>query len=467
MEEKKVSFNLSRREFLLLGGQGLAAMTVLAACGPQPAEAPPEEPGEQPVEAPPAEEAVTISYLGWPDTADLPAWEKLSEMYMERNPTVTIEMTQAAGGGDEHYMKLQTMVAGGSPPHIAGFQGWEFQPFADKGALAAIDDYVARDGFTDPFPEGVNTIEICTKRKGKLYLVPLQMGTMVMFYAKHLFDEAGVDYPTDDWTYEEFLDIAQKLTDIDARKYGLRANGIWPRDIHYIRGTGKQEFDELVDPHTAMFNQPEIVEAVQTVAYDVYHTLQISPTAADLEGGANEFQTGNCAMKYEGAWWFPQMMSPELQEQGKGIPFDVVLMPKQQDELRPHRGWSEGVCLMKSDQQEAAWEYVKFMAGEEGDKVYSEITGRVPNSFGLLESFWIPMIKERFGVENGKAFMEAFKRSEFDVIGGVSRTQMWNEVVKPEGWDPMLNGSATAAEVLPKVEEGVQAMLDEYWATQS
>ena len=73
------------------------------------------------------------------------------------------------------------------------------------------------------------------------------------------------------------------------------------------------------------------------------------------------------------------------------------------------------------------------------------------------------MIKENFGVENGQAFVEAFNRSEVDVIGGVPRSKMWSEVVAPEGWDPLKNNSATAAEVLPKVDEAVQALIDEYW----
>ena len=459
MEDKKATVKLSRRDFLKLGAQGAAVMALFASCGPQPAAE--EAPGK-----PAAKEELTLRYLGWPDTSDIPAWEKLKEMYEERNPNVTIDITLAPGG--EHYTKMQTMIAGGTPPHVAGFQGREFQPFAVKGALAAIDDYISADKFTSPFPEGVDTIEVSTKRKGKRYLIPMQMGTMLMFYARKPFDEAGIPYPKEDWTFEEFLETAEKLTDTSGsfKKFGLQANGIWPRDIHYIRSTGKQEFDTIVDPHKAQFAQPEIIEVIQIMSYDVYHKLKISPTAADLEGGANAFDTGNCAMKYEGPWWFPKMTGPDLKEQGKEIPFDVVLMPKMQDASRPHRGWSEGICVMKSDKQDATWDFVKFMAGEEGDKIYAEITGRIPNSFDLIESFWAPMVKERFGVENGLQFMESFKRSEVDVIGGISRGQFWSEVVKPVGWDPMLNGSATAAEVLPKVDEGVQKMLDEYWAEQ-
>ena len=153
-------------------------------------------------------------------------------------------------------------------------------------------------------------------------------------------------------------------------------------------------------------------------------------------------------------------------QQDAQVEFDVVLMPQGADPDRPHRGWAEGVALPQTDQVEAAWDFASFMAGEEGDKIYSEQTGRIPNTFALIESFWIPTIQERFQVENGQAFIESFKRSEVDVIGGVPRSRMWSEIVKPTGYDPLMAGSATAAEVLPKVDEELQKALDEFWASQ-
>ncbi len=463
MADKKAPTKLSRREFLVLGSQGIA-LTVLASCAP-PAGAPeaPAEEGEAPAKAP-----ATVEFLAWGDPADIPAWEKLADMYMGENPNVEVKITTVADPNANFYPKLQTMIAGGTPPHVSSFQGWEWQTYADSGVLAPIDEYVQRDDFGKLYPEDVSSIQVSTKRDDSRYLIPMQLGTMVMFYTKKPFDDAGLDYPTDDWTIDEFLDIAQQLTDLEAEKrmYGLEANGSWFRDIAWIRGTGKQEFDTLVDPHKAQFSQPEIVDMVQLVAYDVYHTLKVSPTAADQAGGANTIETGNAAMKYEGPWFFPRLNSPELREEGKQVEFDVVLMPEAADPERPHRGWAEGIALPQSDNVEAGWDFASFMASEEGDKVYAEITGRIPNTFDLIESFWIPTIEERFGVKNGQAFLESFKRSEVDVIGGIPRSKMWSEVVKPVGWDPLIGGSATAEEVLPKVDEELQAMIDEYWESQ-
>jgi len=453
---------MSRRQFLTLAGSTGAAMALLAAC-PAPSPAPAGDGGGA---AGGSADPITLEFLAWGDIADNPAWETLTDMFLENNDGVEVNITGVADPGNNFYTKLQTMIAGGTPPHVSSFQGWEWQTYADRDLLAPVDDYIEADGLTAPYPEGVNTIEVSTKRNGKRYLIPLQLATMVMFYARKPFDEAGIDYPTDDWTMEDFLGIAEQLTDTsgDNKMYGLEANGNWVRDIAYIRGTGEQEFDELVDPRVSQFNQPAIAEMVQLVASDVYHKMGIAPTEADMSGGANTIDTGNAAMKYEGAWYFGRLNSPELREEGKEVEFDVVRMPAAADGNRPHRGWSEGLAVNMTDQVDMAWAFASSMATEEGNKVFSEMTGRIPNSFDLVESFWIPTIEEKFGVKNGMAFMEAFKQSEVDVIGGVTRTQMWSEVVKPVAWDLLTAGDATAEEVLPAVDEGVQAMLDEYWA---
>ncbi|MBX2997766.1 MAG: extracellular solute-binding protein [Caldilineaceae bacterium] len=458
---------LSRRAFLQVLG-GSSAALLLAGCPAAPAPAPQAGSGAAP--AAPAQEAITLDFFAWGDQTDLPAWEELSRNYTEMNPNVTINVspTPPGSGGSDYYAALQTQFAGGAAPHIASFQGWEWQPYADRDLLAPLDDYIEQSGLTGPYPEGVQSLEVSTRRNGSRYLLPLQIATMVMFYVPKLFEEAGVDLPTDDWTFEDFLAKAEAITDTsgDRRRYGYQANGNWVRDIHWIRGTGVQEFDELVDPRQAMFDQPEIAEVVQIVAQDVIYNMGVAPLPADTDTGANTIQTGNAAMKYEGPWFFTQLNSPALRESGQQIEFDVVLMPQQQDSERPHRGWAEGVAVPRTNRADAAWGFVSYMGGADGNRIYSTITGRIPNDLSLIESFWVPAIAERFGVQNGAAFVEAIRRSEVDVIGGVSRTRMWNEVVRPQGWDRLNNNSATAADVLPTVNAGVQALLDDYWANQ-
>jgi multiple sugar transport system substrate-binding protein len=415
------------------------------------------------VEAPPAAEAVSINYNSWGDPVDGPAWQAVIDQFHETQDAVQVEMTVAPT--DDYYAKLLTQIAGGTPPQCAHFQGWEWQPFADKGVLVPLTDYIERDNFTDPYPD-IPGVHQSTERNGHTWIGPYEHPTMVMFYNKAHFDEAGIDYPSPDWTLEDFLEIAAALTDTsgDVKRFGYQANGNWFRDIHWIRNTGAQEFDTLIDPHTAQFNQPEIVEMVQLIASDVYYELKISPTPADLEGGANTIDTGNTSMKYEGPWYFKRLNNEELRAEGKAIDFDVVVMPKVDDPARPHRALTSGIGIVPTDKNDETWEFIRFAVGPEGNATFSSLSGRVPAVKEAAEKAWIPMIEEQFGVTNGQAFLDAFEGAEVDVIGEIPRSKFWNEVVKPVGWDPLTQGTATAAEVLPEVDKQVQAMLDEYWA---
>ena len=451
---------LSRRQFLQLSGAGIAG-AIIAGCTP----APQASGGASSADAGAAAEPVTLEFLSWPGN-DPTAYEELIGMYQEVNSDVTINIS-AVASGDDYYPKFSTLVAGGETPNLASFQGWEWQPFFDKGVLADLSDFVATDSYFDAvYDDSIESIKTSTLRDGKRVLIPMQWATMLMFYSKPVFDAAGVDYPTNDWTMDDFVEIAEKLTSGEGadKTYGTWSNGSWFRDIHYMRATGKQEFDELVDPKTATFNQPEIVAAIQLVAQDLVHKMGVAPSAADTEGGAVAIESGNVGMKYEGAWYMGNMNTPQLREEGKEVPFNVVLMPQGADGNRPHRGWSEGLCVPNSDYVEDAWAFASYLAGEEGNKVYATITGRLPNTAKLVEEFWVPTVKEKFGLEDGANFIEAFKRSEVDVIGGIPRSKFWLEAVKPIGYDPLTNNSATAAEVMSAVDEAVQGMLDEYWA---
>ncbi|MFN8488218.1 MAG: extracellular solute-binding protein [Caldilineaceae bacterium] len=451
--------NLSRRQFLKMVSIGSASLA-LAAC------AAPSSTGQTGGSSGAAAQNVTLNFFAWGDASDIPGWDALGKKYTEKAPNVTVKISPTPTG--DYYTKLQTQFAGGLAPDVASFQGWEWQPYADKKLLAPIDDYITRDQFNAPYAEKIQSIEQTTLRRGKRYLIPTQIAAMVMFYAKKHFDDAGLAYPTDDWTFEQFVDIAQKLSKTagDKKRYGYQPNGNWFRDIHWIRATGKQEFDQLEDPKKATFDQPEIVEIIQMVEQDFRYKMNISPTPADLANGANTIEAGNSALKYEGPWYFPVLNSPDLRKDNKQVEFDVVLMPKGKDESRPHRGWSEGVVLPQGKQVEAAWGFAHFISSEEGQKLYASMSGRMPNTTALIESFWLPTIQEKFGVKNGKALIQAIKNSEVDVISGVTRGKLWSDVVKPVGWDPIINNSAKAADVLPKVNEGVQKLLDEYWAKQ-
>ena len=461
MKSKMTMPVLSRRKFLVLTGQGAAAVALASCAGAAPA-APAAT--NAPVPAAPAKVSGKVEFLAWGDTGDIASWETLQKTYLQKNPDVQLTVTPITDPGNNFYPKLQTSIAGGTPPQVASFQGWEWQVYADKGVLAPIDDLIKRDKAEAAYPD-LKSMNDITIRKGKRYMVPMQLATMLMYYAKKPFLEAGVPFPTDDWTYDQFIDIARKLTNPAKKMWGIQPNNNWYRDIHWIRATGKTEFDSIMDPKKAQFNQPEIAAVLQQVVVDWAYKDKIAPTSADMTGGANQIQTGNTAMRYDGPWFFPSMNSQKLRDDKKNVEFDVVLMPKQADGSRPHRGWAEGIAVLKTNNIEGGWSLANYFSGEEGQKIYATNTGRIPSIQKLVNDWWIPTVADAgFGVKNGKAFIEANKNTQLDVVSGVPRSKMWAEVVKPTAYDPMVAGTKKASEVLADVDAKLNKMLDEYWA---
>jgi multiple sugar transport system substrate-binding protein len=466
--------SLSRRHVLQVATASVSlALLALAGCSSPPvaqptassaSTAPTAKPAVAAPAAQPAQQSVgsvTIQYFAWGEENG--AWAQLIKDFQAKTPNITVSLTPAPT--NDFYTKLQTSIAGGSAPDISGAQGWAWQTFAAKGAVSTLDSYIKRDNFSAPWPN-LELVKTHTLWNGATYLIPLQIGVMLMLYAKRPFQEAGIAFPTADWTFDDFLSTAQKLTSSSKKLYGLQANGVWFRDIQWMRQDGQQEFDNLINPKKAQFNQPSIVKNAQIMVSDVFNKLKVSPTAADMQGGAVAIENGNCAMKYEGPWYFPTLNDPKLQQSGKGVAFDAVLCPKAGDPNRKHRAWSEGVMLPKASHVDQSWQFAKYMADTEGQTTYVNIMGRVPNTLELIQSLWLPSIKKNFGVENGQAYVDAIQRGMPDVISVISRDQMWAQAVKPNGWDPLMAGSATAADAMPKVDAAVQKLLDDYWATQ-
>lgn len=124
---------ISRRDFLKLGALG-AASAVVAGCGqaatatqapaaPANTAIPDVKPTEAAPTAVPPKKPVTLDFLAWGDNADLPAWEKLVQLYQERNPHVTIKYSPVAEPNNNFYQQLQTSIAGGTPPRCLVLPG--------------------------------------------------------------------------------------------------------------------------------------------------------------------------------------------------------------------------------------------------------------------------------------------------------------------------------------------------------
>ena len=124
---------------------------------------------------------------------------------------------------EDYWTKLQTGVAGGSTNDVFWINAANLPVYAAQGAIVPIqaivdDGSIDVDAYPDPCAVSIPS-------KGRSIGIPRDFDTIALFYNKDLFDKAGVEYPTGDWTWDD-LRAAAGEADRQGRRHryamGLR-----------------------------------------------------------------------------------------------------------------------------------------------------------------------------------------------------------------------------------------------------
>lgn len=450
----KLAGSWSRRLFLSL----VPTIPLLNACRPlQRGEI--SQPGRP--ELKPAE----IRTYEWPPQPDQDAMKAIAEAYQQRQGKITVTVEQPSG---DHYEKVQAVLAGGVGPDLINTQSWRWQPFAAKEALVPLDKLRSRDRFDVAWPKQWEKMyEPQTVYRGKLYARPYHWGSVNIFYAKEIFDRFGVPYPSPEWTFAEFLETAKRLTrpDGDTLYYGFQSVRIYTRWLGFMRMQGETEWDRLVEPMKAQWYLRTIMEALDFLLYESFHTLRVSPTLAD-QGRGIVIEQGRCAMKVEGPWFFPSMWGERAARAG-GVPFDIAPLPKGRTGQRVTAAVGHVHTInAQTKELEAAWDFMKFIAGDEPQQIVVRITGRQPITPEQNQRIWAPLVQQLYNFTTADTFIRAFDYGQFHFTGELDEGFLFRESGLNDALTAMINGEKRAIEVIPDANRRMQQLLDEYWAKQ-
>lgn len=132
------------------------------------------------------------------------------ERFEQAHPGVRVEYV--SGIRQEDYSEwLAAQALTGRLPDVFLVLDSDFQRYISMGALAELDGFAARDqGFS---PEKYYPAAFEAGQMGdKLYALPIQSATTMMFYNKTLLESEGIDPPGQDWTWDVFYDICRRVT---------------------------------------------------------------------------------------------------------------------------------------------------------------------------------------------------------------------------------------------------------------
>jgi multiple sugar transport system substrate-binding protein len=260
---------------------------------------------------------------------------------------------------------------------------------------------------------------------GILYCPPKDFSTMALQYNKDLFDAAGLDYPTADWTWDELNAAAGALSgmmteDGDAI-IGLVTPLELPRFLPFLYQAGGAFLDDMGN---LVFDSDETRAGIQEYVDFSLNGTGGAPSVVDAGWGGEAFGIGRAAMAMEGNWVINFLLEnyPELNWGVTEMPAGPV----------GQATMAFTVCFgvaADNDAAEASWQLVNFLTGEEGQGRAAEVSfGPMPSRASSAEAYletWIPRSE---GLSFDPVDINAF-------VAGGDYSYRWQF---PVGWQPVI-----------------------------
>ena len=242
-------------------------------------------------------EDVTITYATFSASgAQEETLKKMVQVFEEKNPGIKVDV-QLTGYAD-YFTTLATKVAGGNAPDVFEVNMENYLAYMLRGQC---QDLSALGIQTGNYSEGTLA---AVSNDGKLYAVPMSFSTCVLFYNKALFDQAGVAYPTDAWTWADAQAAAEKIRALGEDIWGY----FQPISNHEfyksIAGNGGSLLNSDYSAFTV--NSAENAAVLDAMLARVRGDARVMPGTEDLAGRGDWdlFTEGKLGMIVTGIWAF-------------------------------------------------------------------------------------------------------------------------------------------------------------------
>jgi multiple sugar transport system substrate-binding protein len=321
---------------------------------------------------------------------------------------------------NQYWDLLRTNVAGGDMPDVFNVSQDRFHFYASNDAIlnlqpyldeAGVDTDVWGTGMIDPYRWGEND---------DLYAAPVNWDTIAIYYNKDLFDAAGLEYPTAEWTWNEFAEYAAALTDPANDVYGAAVyaeyqagypNWIASTGIPPVVGAGRTQCT-LTEP--ASLNALSFLKSLYDEGYMPSVSIMGGASADDT---FNFWLSGRVAMVAGGSWKLPAALEQAT------FDWDVVQLPRNPDTNRSRSilhsvGY---VASASSENPDLAANLILFLASDEGQRYFAEAGGVAPANPSLQDE-WVAAFGD--ANVNIQAFVDAIQDSQ----GVTVFDEIWNAI---------------------------------------
>lgn len=302
---------------------------------------------------------VTITLSGWSNLLEKQLLQKVIDEFEAKNPTIKVKYDAIA---DQYMDVLKTRLIGETAADVFYLDALEAPGLISPGVLEPLNQYISQDfDLADFEPKLLDAFQ----RDGIIYGLPKDFSTLVLFYDKKAFVDAGLSQPPRTW--DQLREYARKLT-IDnndgIERYGF---GILPelaRQAFVVEAFG----GKLVDAEgKAAFASDKSLKGLQLLVDQYLNDKSAAqPSDVGTTSGSEIFGQGKAAMVIEGSW-----LISYLKDTFPNLEYATAEVPTINDKNGTMAYTVAYVMNKKSNHKLAAWKLIAYLTGKQGMKSWT------------------------------------------------------------------------------------------------
>ncbi|OBZ12588.1 ABC transporter substrate-binding protein [Bacillus sp. FJAT-26390] len=302
---------------------------------------------------------VTLKLISWSDS-----YTELYKKFNEKYPWITIEQVPV---NSQPIMEIiATLEAAGTPADLTWIDS-DLITFDQAGLVEDLTPYIDKDPtFQDvQLPEGF--FDTMTYKDKKL-AVPFVDVPMWILVNKDLLAKHGVEMPANDWTYDDFREVAKKITDPEAGEYGLTTQPEFQMRVLSTKAIADGHAANIhymnEDLTQSLLNTPDVMNDVRWLSDFVWKdgSMQSNAKAAEQGDVTREFINGKTGFAIGGDW-----VLPGLKKDAK-FEWDVLPFPRGKVSQPGYSIYGPLSLLSGSKHKEEAFLWISFQFSKEAQK---------------------------------------------------------------------------------------------------
>ena len=360
---------------------------------------------------------------------------------------------------DNYWTLLEAGASGGQMPDVFWMHSNTAQMYMENDLLLNLNDYIAADDAIDlaNYYEGVVNLY---NSNGVQYALPKDHDTIALLYNKALFDKYGVEYPTDDWTWDDLLAAATAITEAGAADgvYGYAINTSNNQDGWYniVYDYGAQI---ITDDHKGTTIGSDEGKAAMEKLRQILEVSAPQTTVAET-GTDSLFQSGLTAMITQGSWMINSFYTSENSADYAWamLPYADVnengaCDPGERYSAYNGLGWAASYQVADPD---AAYSLISYLCSEKGQLEQAELGVTMGGMLGVSDAF-----SNAFPGMDVSAFVRAEEEGELFFRPYTRNTTVWEDALQQAGGflDAWQNPSDPA--VMAAACDNAQAIIEQ------